>query len=67
MDSVAVYKNYMAALERGPAPPGAYNNKMDFDEYAKHAQKDYRDEVYGILVGYAGHVPRARDNVGNCA
>ena len=67
MDSVAVYKNYMAALERGPAPPGAFNNKMDFDEYAKHAQKDYRDEVYGILVGYAGHVPRARDKVGNCA
>lgn len=66
MDSVATWKNYQEALQRGPAPPGAYNNKMDFDEYAKHAQVDYRDEVYGVLVGYAGHVPRARDKVGNC-
>lgn len=66
MDSVATWKNYQAALANGPEPPGAFNNKMGFDEYAKHAQVDYRDEVYGVLVGYSGHVPRARDKVGNC-
>jgi len=66
MDSTAQWANYQAALKRGPAPTGAYNNTMGFDQYAKHAQVDYRDEVYGVLVGYAGHVPRARDKVGNC-
>ena len=66
MDSTAQYKNHLEALARGPPPPGAYDNKMGFDGFAKHAQVDHRDEVFGVVVGYSGHVPRARDKVGNC-
>jgi len=28
--------------------------------------KDYRGEVNGIMIGYQGHVPRARDKIGSC-
>jgi hypothetical protein len=27
-------------------------------------KRDFRDEVKGVMVGYSGHVPRARDKVG---
>lgn len=27
---------------------------------------DYHNEVNGIMIGYQGHVPRARDKVGSC-
>ena len=27
-------------------------------------KRDYHNEVNGIMVGYQGHVPRARDKVG---
>jgi len=65
-DSTQQWEAYQAALKNGPNTPGAFNNKYGFDEYALHAQVDYRDEVNGVLVGYAGHVPRARDKVGGC-
>jgi hypothetical protein len=65
-DSAQVFEEHQKALANGPAPPGAFNNKMGFDEYAQHAQVAFRDEVGGVLVGYAGHVPRARDKVGGC-
>mmetsp|Transcript_70870 Transcript_70870/g.140476 ORF Transcript_70870/g.140476 Transcript_70870/m.140476 type:complete len:293 (-) Transcript_70870:222-1100(-) len=64
-DSAAAFKAEAIALANGPAPPGAYNNKMGFDEYALHEQTEYCLEVGGVLVGYAGHVPRARDKVGS--
>lgn len=64
LDSVGAAKAYAEALERGPAKPGAYDNKGGFDEYSQHAQVDYAMEVNGVLVGYQGHVPRARDTVG---
>ena len=35
-DSAAAFKAEAQALKNGPAPPGAYNNKMGFDEYAQH-------------------------------
>ena len=54
------------ALANGPAAPGAYDNKGGFDSYAQHAQVDYAEEVKGVVVGYGGHVPRARDTVGTC-
>ena len=54
------------ALANGPAPPGAYDNKGGFDSYSQHAQVHYAQEVNGVLVGYQGHVPRARDTVGTC-
>jgi len=28
--------------------------------------KDHRGEVNGIMIGYQGHVPRARDKIGSC-
>ena len=55
-----------AALANGPAPPGAYDNKGGFDSYSQHAQVHYASEVNGVVVGYQGHVPRARDTVGTC-
>jgi len=64
-DSAAAFKAEAIALANGPAPPGAYNNKMGFDEYALHDQTEFCMEVGGVLVGYAGHVPRARDKVGS--
>lgn len=54
------------ALANGPAPPGAYDNKGGFDSYSQHAQVHYAQEVNGVVVGYQGHVPRARDTVGTC-
>jgi len=30
------------------------------------ATKDFRGEVNGIMIGYQGHVPRARDKIGSC-
>ena len=66
LDSVGAAKALQEALERGPAPPGAYDNKGGFDSYSQHAQVDYASEVNGVVVGYGGHVPRARDTVGTC-
>ena len=40
------------ALENGPAPPGAYNNKGGFDSYSQHAQVDYASEVNGVVVAH---------------
>jgi hypothetical protein len=54
------------ALQNGPAPPGAFDNKGGFDSYSQHAQVHYAQEVNGVVVGYQGHVPRARDTVGTC-
>lgn len=66
MDSVGAAEALKKALANGPAPPGAYDNKGGFDSYAQHAQVDYASEVNGVVVGYQGHVPRARDTVGTC-
>merc|ERR1719174_2076228 len=32
----------------------------------KERKPDYHTEVNGIMVGYQGHVPRARDKIGSC-
>jgi len=66
LDSVGAAEAMKKALANGPAPPGAYDNKGGFDSYSQHAQVDYAMEVSGVLVGYQGHVPRARDTVGTC-
>ena len=66
MDSVGAAEALAKAIANGPAPPGAYDNKGGFDSYSQHAQKDYALEVNGVVVGYQGHVPRARDTVGTC-
>jgi len=66
MDSVGAAAALAAALANGPAPPGAYDNKGGFDSYSQHAQVHYASEVNGVVVGYQGHVPRARDTVGTC-
>jgi len=66
MDSVGAAEAMQKALANGPPPPGAYDNKGGFDGYSQHAQVDYAMEVNGVLVGYQGHVPRARDTVGTC-
>lgn len=66
MDSVGAAIALQKALENGPPPPGAYDNKGGFDSYSQHAQVHYAQEVRGVLVGYQGHVPRARDTVGTC-
>ena len=66
MDSVGAAEALAKAIANGPAPPGAYDNKGGFDSYSQHAQKDYALEVNGVVVGYQGHVPRARDKVGGC-
>lgn len=66
MDSVGQAEAIKKALANGPAPPGAYDNKGGFDSYSQHAQVDYASEVNGVVVGYGGHVPRARDTVGTC-
>ena len=29
-------------------------------------RKDFKGEVNGIMIGYQGHVPRARDKIGGC-
>lgn len=65
-DSAAEFAAEALALANGPAPPGAFNNKMGFDEYAQHDETEFCMQVGGVLVGYAGHVPRARDKVGSC-
>ena len=66
MDSVGAAEALRKALANGPAAPGAYDNKGGFDSYSQHAQQHYSMEVKGVLVGYQGHVPRARDTVGTC-
>ena len=66
-DSQQLWEAEQAALARGPNTPGAYDNKYGFDEYAMHEQVEFCNEVGGVMVGYAGHVPRARDKVGSCA
>jgi len=66
LDSVGAALALEAALKRGPAPAGAYDNTGGFDSYSQHAQVHYAQEVNGVVVGYQGHVPRARDTVGTC-
>ena len=47
-------QNMYVANSKGQMPPSQLNEKTD-----------YRDETKkGVMVGYAGHVPRARDKVG---
>ena len=41
LDSVGAAEALKKALENGPAPPGAYDNKGGFDSYSQHAQVDY--------------------------
>jgi len=66
LDSVGAAIALEKALANGPPPAGAYNNQGGFDSYSQHAQVHYAQEVNGVVVGYQGHVPRARDTVGTC-
>lgn len=53
IEQISMQQTY-SATGKGQMPPSQLNEK-----------NDYRDETgKGVMVGYAGHVPRARDKVG---
>jgi len=52
-------------------PPNKSNDSvfeggMPFMAMVKDKKPNYHTEVNGIMIGYQGHVPRARDKVGSC-
>jgi len=40
--------------------------QIPFMAMVPEKKADYHNEVNGIMIGYQGHVPRARDKVGSC-
>jgi len=54
-------------------PPMGQETKLPFQAMVSQERdglprgtRDYHNEVNGIMVGYQGHVPRARDKIGHC-
>jgi hypothetical protein len=58
----------MADHDHGVVWPPAKGHETDlpFQAMVKERKADYHSEVNGIMIGYQGHVPRARDKVGSC-
>ena len=56
----------MADHDHGEVWPPLKGHETDlpFMAMVKERKPDYNKEVNGIMVGYSGHVPRARDKVG---
>merc|ERR1719352_1159903 len=47
-------------------PPPQGEKGMPFMAMVKDRKPDHKSAVNGIMIGYQGHVPRARDKVGSC-
>ena len=58
----------MADHDHGEVWPPAKGHECDlpFQAMVKERKPDFHTEVNGIMIGYQGHVPRARDKVGSC-
>jgi len=47
-------------------PLKGQERSLPFMAMVKDKKPDFHKEVNGIMIGYQGHVPRARDKVGSC-
>jgi len=58
----------MADHDHGTVWPPKKGHECDlaFQSMVKEKKADFHTEVNGIMIGYQGHVPRARDKVGSC-
>ena len=58
----------MADHDHGVVWPPLKGHECDlaFQAMVPEKKSDYHTEVNGIMIGYQGHVPRARDKVGSC-
>ena len=58
----------MADHDHGTVWPPKKGHECDlpFQAMVKERKPDFHTEVNGIMIGYQGHVPRARDKVGSC-